>query len=339
MNSRERVIEALSGNGPEVPPVAIFTQSGTVGQMDAVGASWPDAHTDPEKMAALGCAQAEIFGFESVRVPFDIVAEADSLGCTVNPGDRTNLPYITSRALPENPVDGDLPELDLPSPSEYLSGRRMETVCEALSIASKRVDGELPVCGELLGPMGALGQLMSVEHLSLASMLQTDWVRRTCLRIAGLQRAYAEAQRDAGADVLLIIESEASADIISPDDYDVLSGTVVPSMLPSGDVKTVLHMCGDTGPMLARIPETGADALSPDPMVPAADVVRALDGRMRIAGAVDPVGTLLQGTPEAVVSEAGMYAEAGYDVITPGCGLAPMTPDENLRALAGALRR
>lgn len=69
MNSRERVMEALSGDRPEVPPVAIFTQSATESMMEATGARWPEAHTDPERMAALGCAQAELFGFEAVRVP------------------------------------------------------------------------------------------------------------------------------------------------------------------------------------------------------------------------------------------------------------------------------
>ena len=57
-------------------------------------------------------------------------------------------------------------------------------------------------------------------------------------------------------------------------------------------------------------------------------------GRCKMFGTVNPVQTLLMGSPEDVVSEARRSADAGFDIITPECGVPPMTPDANLLALS-----
>ena len=56
--------------------------------------------------------------------------------------------------------------------------------------------------------------------------------------------------------------------------------------------------------------------------------------RVVLVGGVDPVRTLLQGTPEDVRASARRFAEIGYPVIAPECGVPPMTSNENLSALA-----
>lgn len=337
MDSRERVLEALSGARFDVPPVAIFTQSATKGQMDATGARWPEAHRDPEKMAVLGCAQAEMFGFDSVRVPFDITAEAERLGCGVGLGAEDNPPFITSRAVSGDPMEGTMEELDLMSPSEYLSGGATAAVCEAVSICAKRMDGRTAVCAGMLGPMGLLGQLMGVEGLAIASLTAPDWMERSAKTLTALQAEYAKGLRDAGAEIITIVESEAGADIIDPSGYMAVSGSLMKDLVPAG-VKSVLHMCGACVPLLEDISRTGVDALSPDQCEPASDIMDGLKGRVAVAGSVDPVGALLLGTPDKIVAEARMYADAGYNVIAPGCGIAPLTPDGNMKALADAFK-
>ena len=337
MDSRDRVMEALAGNRQDVPPVAILTQSATVGQMEATDASWPKAHRDPETMARLGCAQREMFGFESVRVPFDITAEAERLGCGVGLGTIDNPPFITSRAIQGDPF-GELPDPDLPDTAEYVAGGPTAAVCEAVSLCAKRTGGEVVVCAGIGGPVGLLGQLMGVENMAMASLGNPEWFSGCAERLAALQSEYAKALRDAGADVITIVESEAGAEILDPSGYVEVSGRHMRSIAPSGDVRTVLHMCGHCEQNLDDVSRTGVDALSPDQCMPAETILAGLKGRVRVAGSVDPVGALLLGTPDKVVAEARAYAEAGYDVIAPGCGVAPRTPNENMRALAQSLR-
>ncbi|MBQ2762161.1 MAG: hypothetical protein IJF47_00395, partial [Candidatus Methanomethylophilaceae archaeon] len=91
MTPKERVLAAMRKEELDRPPVAVFTQSATIGQMDATGVAWPEAHSDAKMMAKLGAAQATVFGFEAVRSSFCLTAEAERLGCMVDPGkkDRT----------------------------------------------------------------------------------------------------------------------------------------------------------------------------------------------------------------------------------------------------------
>ena len=70
MTPRERVLAAMKQEKLDRPPVAVFTQSATVGEMENCGAAWPEAHSDAKLMAKLGAAQATYFGFEAVRSSF-----------------------------------------------------------------------------------------------------------------------------------------------------------------------------------------------------------------------------------------------------------------------------
>ena len=108
--------------------------------------------------------------------------------------------------------------------------------------------------------------------------------------------------------------------------------------MPSG-IESVLHICGTTDPILGMIGSSGVDAFSPDPCMDPKKVLEGVGDRVAVAGAVDPVNTLLFGDPGKVRDEARGFSDAGYHLITPGCGLAPLTPDANLEALAGAFRR
>ena len=76
MTPRERVLAAMKQEKLDRPPVAVFTQSATIDQMDALNIYWPEAHSNAKIMCELGAAQATVFGFEAVRSSFCLTAEA-----------------------------------------------------------------------------------------------------------------------------------------------------------------------------------------------------------------------------------------------------------------------
>ncbi|AFV23913.1 methylcobalamin:coenzyme M methyltransferase [Methanolobus psychrophilus R15] len=65
---KERLARALKGQPVDRMPAVSFTQTGTVEQMEACGAFWPEANEDAQKMAALAEAGHTVVGFEAVRV-------------------------------------------------------------------------------------------------------------------------------------------------------------------------------------------------------------------------------------------------------------------------------
>jgi [methyl-Co(III) methylamine-specific corrinoid protein]:coenzyme M methyltransferase len=80
-------------------PAVCFTQTATIEQMEAYGAHWPDAHKNAEKMATLAEAGHTLIGFEAVRVPFDITAEAELFGCGIRTGDLKQQPSVIKSSV------------------------------------------------------------------------------------------------------------------------------------------------------------------------------------------------------------------------------------------------
>jgi hypothetical protein len=71
-----------------------------------------------------------------------------------------------------------------------------------------------------------------------------------------------------------------------------------------------------------------------------ADAKARLGGRLFLKGHVDPVGTVLLGTPEAVLADArgriAIGAPGGGYVLSTACSVPPGAPPENVRALRAA---
>jgi [methyl-Co(III) methanol-specific corrinoid protein]:coenzyme M methyltransferase len=55
--------------------------------------------------------------------------------------------------------------------------------------------------------------------------------------------------------------------------------------------------------------------------------------RVCLIGNVSPSDTLLTKGSEEIMIEARACLEDGIDILAPGCGLAPHTPLENIKAL------
>ena len=105
------------------------------------------------------------------------------------------------------------------------------------------------------------------------------------------------------------------------------------------------HTCGAIGDRLDLMEETGTDGidtLDPPPLgtVELADAVRRFRGRIFIKGNMDPVSTLLRGTPAECYADARRRIEtAGGDggyILSSACSVAPHTPAANILELARA---
>jgi uroporphyrinogen decarboxylase len=83
----------------------------------------------------------------------------------------------------------------------------------------------------------------------------------------------------------------------------------------------------------------GIDTFDPPPLgtVELEDAVAALGKRVFIKGNMDPVNTVLEGTPEAVKAEAAhrfsVAKPGGAYILSTACSVAPLTPPEYILAL------
>jgi MtaA/CmuA family methyltransferase len=147
---------------------------------------------------------------------------------------------------------------------------------------------------------------------------------------------FARAQIRAGADVIGM--GDAAASLCGPRFYEEL---VLPreqriiQAVHDGGALARLHICGDTNAILAPMGTTGADIIDLDHMVRLDAARRELGEAPVIAGNFDPVGVLLQGSPEQVEAACRRCHEAFGPrfIVNAGCEVPPDTPLANVEAM------
>lgn len=323
----------------ERPPVAVFTTCDTIGMMKACGSSWPEAHSDPQKMATLGCAQADYFGLESVRAGFCLTEEAEAFGCPVDMGTMHSSPMLKGHRYNYNPMKNvyDEPE-NLPDIDVFLNTKRVKTTIEAMKIMKKTHGDKYCVIGGNTGPFTLCGHLLNTENLVYSVWTEPERAKRWVKAIAPYCRAFGEALLEAGADIVQMSEPSASTDILAPTDFIGMSGQFVKHALGDLDGHTVLHICGDSAPIIPFMLDTGVTGISIEEKVPPRKAVEIADGRGVLVGNVGCAYPLFKGTPEEVAESARASRDAGFDVISAGCGVPIGTPDDNIRALVKAIK-
>lgn len=208
---------------------------------------------------------------------------------------------------------------------------------------------DVSVHSEVFSPFSQFLELLDYENGLLA--LMDDPVKaKACL--AALCRGTVElacGQVEAGADTVLISSAFAGAGFLSPDHYREFvlpfERGVIAGLRVRHDVPVYTHTCGAIGDRLELMLETGTggiDTLDPPPLgtVELAEAKARTAGRAFLKGNLDPVRTLLLGTPAAVREAVrGRIADAGPGggyVLSSACSVPPRTPPANLHALREA---
>ena len=321
------------------PPVAVFTQSATIGQMDAIGVYWPEAHSDPKAMAKLGCAQADVLGFEVVRASFCLTAEAERLGCAVDPGKKDRTPMLKKHPFKFDPMEGVYDEPNIMSADEFLKGGRPQTNVEAVKLMKKSHGKDYAIVAGNTGPFTLAGHLVSTENLVFGIMMAPEEVSKWVEAVNPICKAYSQALIDAGADIVQMSEPSASTDLLSPDMFDEYAGKYVKTSLAAiKGGSSVLHICGNTMPILDQMIGTGVTGLSIEEKVNPAEAVKKVNKRAALIGNVGVVFPLLQGTPADCLEHGKIVKEAGFNIVASGCGLSALIVNDNLKALVKAVK-
>jgi [methyl-Co(III) methanol-specific corrinoid protein]:coenzyme M methyltransferase len=320
-------------------PVAVFTQSATIGQMEALGVFWPEAHSNPKAMAKLGAGQADVLGFEAVRAPFCLTAEAEGLGCVVDPGKQDRTPMLKKHPFKFDPMDGIFDEPNIMDVKKFLSGGRPKAVLEGVKLLKEQKGKDYVVIAGNTGPFTLAGHLVSTENLVFGIMMAPEEVMKWLKAVTPICKGYTQALADAGADVVQMSEPSSSTDLLSPEMFDEYSGCFVEDSLASvKNAFSVLHICGNTTPILNNMIATKVSGLSIEEKVDPVEGVKIINKRAFVVGNVGVVNPLLQGTPEDCMKHGQIVKKAGFDVVSPGCGLSALIKNENLLALVKGVK-
>ncbi len=327
---KTRLLAALEGKPVDKIPVCSVTQTGIVELMDEVGASWPEAHTNPELMAKLAIANHELSGLEAVRLPYCLTVLVEAMGCEINMGTKNRQPSVTDSPYPKS-LDGAA------VPADLLQRGRIPAVLEAIKIVREKVGPDVPIIGGMEGPVTVASDMVSIKSFMKWSIKKTDLFEQALDLATEAAIIYANAMVEAGADIIAIADPVASPDLMSPDSFKQFLQPRLQKFSASVNSLTVLHICGNVNKILDYMADCGFEGLSVEEKIGSPKKAKEVIGdRARFIGNISSPFVLLPGPIDKIKAEAKLALEEGVDVLAPGCGIAPMTPLENIKAMVAA---
>jgi hypothetical protein len=205
--------------------------------------------------------------------------------------------------------------------------------------------GRFSVHGEVTSPFDYFLDLFGFVGGFLALADEPERSRAILERLSGGVARIAAEQAALGIDAVKISSPYAGAGFISPRHYRdfVLPGERrVAAAVHEAGALAYTHTCGAIGDRLEMMADSGVDGLECLDPPPLGDVeLEDALGRLRglfIKGNIDPVNTLLFGTPEQVSTDvrrrlAAGGARGGY-ILSTACSIAPHTPPDRIELLA-----
>lgn len=331
MKPKERVLERLAGRAVDKTPVGCTTTYGMVDLMEACGAARPLADTDPVAMATLALAGVEHAGFEWVKaMGWDIVPMSEAFGCALGEP-RIDMQY----SIKGHPLAEGLDALDYPA--DFLTRGRFPMFEEQFRILKDRVGEEYAVYGETEGPFTCAANLVGTEQFMRWTAKEPEKVQQVLevtknAMIDVIKWAFAQ-----GADYFVMAEPSSGPALMSPRSWERFVKPVITEVAAAVDGPLVLHICANTDKIVPLMCDTGVAGISIEEK---ADMKYAVEVAERagvaVFGNVATATTMFMGTPEEVYDESIAALEAGTHFLTPGCGIAPRSPLENVRQLRKA---
>ena len=222
-------------------------------------------------------------------------------------------------------------------PADLLKRGRIPVVLEAIKIIREKVGPDVPIIGGMEGPITVASDLVSVKSFMKWSLKKTDLFEQALDLVTEAAIMYANALVEAGADIISVADPVASPDLLSPDSFKKFLKARLQKFSYSVDSVTVLHICGNVNPILSDMADCGFEGLSVEEKIGSPKKAKEVIGnRARFVGNISSPFTLLPGPVDKIKAEAKQALADGVDVLAPGCGIAPMTPLENIKAMVAA---
>lgn len=337
MNPKETVLRAFELGIPERVPVVIY--GGGMWFMHYSGHRFEDFIGKPEEYAQM------------------IIDVARTIDCDmVFPGSGYNNLHaaaVGEAKIKFRPIGA--PDLEEPLVSSIDDLKRLDigrlhkdeviqTIWKCTEIVSREIGDEYLVATTAWGPFTLGAQFYGVEQLMRAVFKNKELAHAVVRFALEVNYEFYKPMIQQGyLQCISLADPSASGDLLSRKQFAEFA---VPYLRELSDrihalgAKVFLHICGDTSDRLDLFLETGADLVAIDHKVDMAKVREILGGKICIAGNVNPVTILNNGTPEMVKAAAeecfAKAAAGGGYVLLPGCDIPPTVPLDNIKAFREA---
>lgn len=331
MDIIENLNNAFAGKEVEKVPVASIVSVALIEGMEKTGAGFPKSHIDSEKMVTLAESAHKYAGVESINLPFDLAIEAEAMGCEVDLRDANeHIPEITS-----SPFFDDLSSVELND--DFLSSGRIPVVAKACQIAREKYP-DVPLISGQIGPFTLLGQIVGIEYLMKCLATDPEGVKEGVNICADAVIEVVKAYNDLDLQGDCMYEPSIAADLLPPEMFNDIVRYPLKRIAKAADFNMVLHVCGDTTPILQYTLDLGYNGFSFEDSVNAKEanqIKHNLKSNTQLVGNV-ATDSLFKGDLESVRLESFQALDRGIDILGSSCCVPPGTPLRAMEAMVKA---
>lgn len=261
----------------------------------------------------------------------DISAFAQSYGCEVKiPED--SIPIVTEHSVKN--LD-DLARLKESGPQ--WQDRFMNNFKVLNLMAERFTVFKLALAG---GPFSMAAILAGLEPLAKRTIRDPAFVEELLEFCTEISIMAAQTVVSAGADIVYI--GDPTSGLLSRKQYERFSAPYTRRVADAIEVPAVLHICGKTSHIIEPMCATGVQGISLDALVDMPSIVPGVPPDVAIIGNIDPVGALLNGTPEETARATKAILDDMCDVpnyvFSAGCEVALETPVDNITAMIDTVK-
>ena len=290
---------------------------------------------DPRVMADAMIRSAERYGFDGILVDLDTVTLAGALGVPVDFPENEPARTIGSR------ID-DLSEVQRLPPVRVEDYRYVQVWLEAVRLIKNYFGDDKFVRGNCdQAPYSLAGMVRGsaawMTDLYLAPEEEKIALLEYCTEATG---QFIRLMAQTGCDMLSNGDSPAGPDLISPEwyvRYALPYERQIVEIAHQAGLPYTLHICGDTGPILESMLDSGADAFELDYKTDIHQIAGIFSDKATLIGNIDPSGVLALGTPAEVERKTRELVEimgrSNRFILNAGCAIPAETPEANLRAM------
>ena len=331
MDLIENLENAFAGKEVEKVPAASIVSVALVEGMEKSGCGFQISHVDPEKMLGLVESAHRYAGIESINLPFDLAIESEALGCEVDLREgNEHIPEITA-----SPFFDDITSVEVND--DFLSSGRIPVVAKACELGREKYP-DVPLIGGQIGPFTLLGQVVGIEYLMKCLATDPEAVKEGTNVMADAVIEIVEAYNDIGIQGDCMYEPSVAADLLPPEMFDEIVSRPLKRISKAADFNIVLHVCGDTTPILKHTLNLGYNGFSFEDSVNAKEANQIkydLKSDTQLVGNV-ATDTLFKGDLEGVRAETFKALDRGIDILGSSCCVPPGTPLKAMEAMVKA---
>ena len=294
-----------------------------------------DYYTSGESMARAQITAYELYGHDAISIFSEVGIIAEAMGSEFAYPDD-DLPVLRNPVLSRV----DIEEVTIPKTAK---AGRLSLYIEAIEYAYGALGDRVPILAYVPAPFTTGMMLSDPNDFLLQTIRDAPHINKVMEKSLAAAIEFCYDIIDAGG-LPIIVDPLASSSVISPKAYKEFALPYerrLIDFLHRYDLDVILHICGETTPILDLLPDTNADLISLD-RVSLANALDKLSRKMRIIGNFDTSdlafskpGAINEGVME--MARLGKNAPKGY-VVSTGCEVPIQTPVENVKAFMKAAR-